>query len=287
MIATSHSANIVLRVVAPDRPGILAAVAPALATDGWDIREAAVYGDPDSRKFFVRMHIAGDTGMVERLPVLMAPHEAALGLSWDSRDLAIPIRILVAVSKHDHCLTDIIHKVKIGSLPAEIVGIVSNHESCRALAEWHGYPFHHLPVTAETRPQQEAAFGDRITRSGAELVVLARYMQVLSNGFSEKLAGRCINIHHSFLPSFKGAKPYHQAHSRGVKIIGATAHYVTADLDEGPIIEQDVRRVSHSATAQDCVAIGRETEASVLSRAILWHAQHRVFLNGSRTVVFA
>jgi len=287
MIASPHSANIVLRIIAPDRPGILAAIAPALAADGWDIREAAVYGDPDTRQFFVRMHIAGDTEMVERLPILMAPHEAALGLSWDSRDLGTPLKILIAVSKHDHCLTDIIHKVKIGSLPVEIAGIVSNHETCRPLAEWHGYPFHYLPVTAATKAAQEAAFADSITQSGADLVVLARYMQILSNDFSEKLSGRCINIHHSFLPSFKGARPYHQAHSRGVKIIGATAHYVTADLDEGPIIEQDVRRVSHSATAEDCVAIGRETEASVLSRAILWHAEHRVFLNGARTVVFS
>ncbi len=287
MIATTHSANIVLRIIAPDRPGILAAIAPAVAADGWDIREAAVYGDPDTQQFFVRMHIAGDVQMVERLPLLMAPHETALGLSWDSRDLGMPLKLLIAVSKHDHCLTDIIHKVKIGSLPVEIAGIVSNHENCRPLAQWHGYPFHCLPVTAATRAQQEAAFSDLITSSGADLVVLARYMQILSNDFSARLAGRCINIHHSFLPSFKGARPYHQAHARGVKIIGATAHYVTAALDEGPIIEQDVRRVSHSATAEDCVAIGRETESSVLSRAILWHAQHRVFLNGSRTVVFA
>jgi len=287
MIASPHSANIVLRIIAPDKPGILAAIAPALAADGWDIREATVYGDPDTQQFFVRMHIAGGAQMVERLPQLMAPHEAALGLKWDSRDLGTPLKVLIAVSKHDHCLVDIIHKVKIGSLPVDIVGILSNHETCRSLAEWHGYPFHHLPVSPSTRAQQEAAFADRIALSGADLVVLARYMQILSNEFSEKLAGRCINIHHSFLPSFKGARPYHQAHSRGVKIIGATAHYVTAHLDEGPIIEQDVRRVSHSATAGDCVAIGRETEASVLSRAILWHAEHRVFLNGTRTVVFS
>ncbi|MBS3960506.1 MAG: formyltetrahydrofolate deformylase [Sandarakinorhabdus sp.] len=286
MIASLHNANIVLRIIAPDRPGILAAIAPALFAGGWDIREAAVYGDPDTQQFFVRMHIAGDRQMVERLPLLMAPHEAALDLSWDSRDLGTPLRTLVAVSKHDHCLVDIIHKVKIGSLPIEIVGIVSNHETCRPLAEWHGYPFHHLPVTPATREQQEAAFADRITQSGADLVVLARYMQILSNALAERLAGRCINIHHSFLPSFRGARPYHQAQARGVKIIGATAHYVTADLDEGPIIEQDVRRVTHSATAEDCAAIGRETEASVLSRAIRWHAEYRVFPNGARTVVF-
>jgi formyltetrahydrofolate deformylase len=279
-------AHIVLRLVCPDRPGIVAAVSPALAASGWDIREAAVYGDPDTKTFFVRMELAGLRGAVEKLPALLDPFRSSLGLSWDTRDTATPMKVLIAVSKTDHCLNDIIHKTRIGVLPIEIVGVVSNHETLRSVSEWHGHGFHHLPVTAETRATQEAAFEALIASTGAELVVLARYMQILSNGLAARLAGRCINIHHSFLPSFKGAMPYHQAHARGVKLIGATAHYVTADLDEGPIIEQDIRRVSHSAAADDMVEIGRETEASVLSRAIRWHSEHRVFLNGSRTVVF-
>jgi formyltetrahydrofolate deformylase len=280
-------AHIVLRLVCPDRPGILAAVSPALAAGGWDIREAAVYGDPDTRTFFVRMELAGRRGAVERLPELLDPFRQSLGLAWDTRDTAVPLRVLVAVSKTDHCLNDIIHKTRIGVLPIEIVGVMSNHETLREMTEWHGHHFHHLPVSKDSRERQEADFEGLISESGAELVVLARYMQILSNGFAARLEGRCINIHHSFLPSFKGARPYHQAHRRGVKLIGATAHYVTADLDEGPIIEQDIRRVSHGATADDMVEVGRETEASVLSRAIRWHAERRVFLNGNRTVVFA
>ena len=280
-------ARIILRITCPDRPGILAAVSPALAADGWDIRGAQVYGDPETRTFFVRMELEGLRGAVERLPSVLDPFREHLGLDWDMRDASVPVKLLVAVSRTDHCLNDIIHKARIGTLPVEIVGVVSNHETLRATAEWHGHAFHHLPVAADTRAGQEAAFEALIARTGAELVALARYMQVLSDGFAASLAGRCINIHHSFLPSFKGARPYHQAHARGVKLIGATAHYVTADLDEGPIIEQDIRRVTHDATADDMVAIGRETEASVLSRAIRWHAEGRVFLNGKRTIVFA
>jgi formyltetrahydrofolate deformylase len=280
-------AQIVLRLVCPDRPGILAAVSPALAADGWDIREAAVYGDPQTQTLFVRMELSGLRGAVARLPALLDPFRQSLGLSWDTRDTAAPMKVLVAVSKTDHCLNDIIHKTRIGMLPIEIVGVMSNHEVLRSVTEWHGHCFHHLPVGQASRGAQEAAFEALIADSGAELVVLARYMQILSNDLAARLEGRCINIHHSFLPSFKGAQPYHQAHRRGVKLIGATAHYVTADLDEGPIIEQDIRRVDHSATADDMVEVGRETEASVLSRAIRWHAQRRVFLNGNRTVVFA
>ncbi|MFN7400246.1 MAG: formyltetrahydrofolate deformylase, partial [Sandaracinobacter sp.] len=211
-------AHIALRLVCPDRPGILAAISPALAAGGWDIREAAVYGDPDTKTFFVRMELAGVRGSVEKLPALLDPFRTSLGLSWDTRDTGTPMKVLVAVSKTDHCLNDIIHKTRIGVLPIEIVGVVSNHETLRSVTEWHGHSFHHLPVTPETRDAQEAAFEALIAASGAELVVLARYMQILSNGFSKRLAGRCINIHHSFLPSFKGAKPYHQAHARGVKL---------------------------------------------------------------------
>lgn len=287
MIETPGLAAVVLRLVAPDRPGILAAVTPALAADGWDVREAHVYGDPETTTFFVRMHLAGPAEAIARLPARMAPIEAALGLSWDLRDLARPMRILVAVSTADHCLNDIVHKVRIGALPVEIAGVVSNHETLRAVTEWHGHQFHHLPVTPETRAEQEARLLALFEASGAELLVLARYMQVLRAPTVRALAGRCINIHHSFLPSFKGAAPYAQAHARGVKLIGATAHYVTEELDEGPIIEQDVRRVTHETTAAEMAARGREIEASVLSRAIRWHAEHRLFVAGRRTIVFA
>ena len=281
-----HPANIILRLVCPDRPGILAAVSPVLASGGWDIREAAVYGDPDTKTFFVRMELAGRRGAVDQLPALLDPFRTSLGLSWDTRDTGQPMKVLVAVSKTDHCLNDIIHKTRIGTLPIEIVGVVSNHDTLRGVTEWHGHPFHHLPITPDTKDAQEAAFEQLITTTGAELVVLARYMQILSDDLAAFLSGRCINIHHSFLPGFKGAKPYHQAHSRGVKLIGATAHYVTADLDEGPIIEQDVERISHHDTPDDLVRKGRDIERRVLARAVAFHIEGRALANGHKTVVF-
>jgi formyltetrahydrofolate deformylase len=208
-------------------------------------------------------------------------------MRWSLRSRDRARKVLLLVSKFDHCLADLVYRARIGELAMEVVGVVCNHPA-EALRHTNlrDIPFHHVPVTKDTKPEAEARLRQIVTESGAELVVLARYMQILSNRFARTLAGRCINIHHSFLPSFKGAKPYHQAHTRGVKLTGATAHYVTADLDEGPIIEQDIRRVTHSATADDMVEIGRETEASVLSRAIRWHAEHRVFLNQHRTIVF-
>jgi len=277
--------NLVLQVKSPDRPGILARTSNLLASNGCDVRGASVYGDPDTSEFFVRMHITSSDKSKDTLEALM--HDISQELDLDVRffDLRQKMRVLIAVSKFDHCLNDLLHKWRIGVLPIDIVAIVSNHDQGRRIADWHKLPFHHLPITKETKLEQEAAFTAVIDESKAELIVLARYMQILSDDFSARLSGRCINIHHSFLPSFKGAKPYHQAHKRGVKLIGATAHYVTEDLDEGPIIEQDVRRVSHSTTADEMVEIGREVEASVLSRAIKWHAEHRVFINGARTVV--
>ncbi len=277
--------GLVLRFRAPDRPGILATVAPLVAGHGCDIREAQVYGDPDTGIFFVRMELASPLAAIA-LAAAIAPIMADWTIDWEVRDLAERLSILIAVSKTGHCLNDLIHKTEIGSLPVIIAGVVSNHETMRATAEFHGLGFHHVPMAGD-KAAQEAAFAAVIAASGAGLVVLARYMQVLSDAFAASLAGRCINIHHSFLPSFKGARPYHQAHARGVKIIGATAHYVTAVLDEGPIIEQDVRRVSHAVTPEEMVAIGREVEASVLSRAVRWHAEHRVFPNGNKTVVLA
>jgi len=277
--------DIVLQLTSPDRPGILARVAPLLASNGGDIREAAVYGDPKTRKFFVRMHLWSAEKSKSELMELIRPVADEMKLQATFVDLSQKMRVLIAVSKFDHCLNDLLHKWRIGSLPVNIVGVVSNHKDLKRIADWHNLPFTHLPIRKETKPQQEAAFQAVIEDTSTDLVVLARYMQILSDEFSAELSGRCINIHHSFLPSFKGAKPYHQAHERGVKLIGATAHYVTADLDEGPIIEQDVCRVSHATTAEDMIEIGREVEASVLSRAVKWHAEHRIFMNGARTVV--
>ena len=277
------NSHLVLRFRGPDRPGIVAATTSALAAQGCSVRAAEVYGDDDTHRFFCRMELASPVDR-EVLAGVLSPAATEFSLDWELKDLARKMRVLVAVSKFGHCLIDLIHKQEIGQLPIEIVGVVSNHEDMRKTAEWHGLAYHHVPMS-DGKAAQEARFLSIIEETGAELTVLARYMQILSDDFCEKLGGRCINIHHSFLPSFKGAKPYHQAHGRGVKIIGATAHFVTADLDEGPIIEQDVRRVNHAVTADEMVAIGRETEASVLSRAVRWHAEHRIFLNDGKTVV--
>ena len=284
---TQPSARCVLRFRCPDRPGILARITPLLAGNGWDIREAAIFGDPVSANFFVRIELASQSASIEDLPRHIAPVVAALQLDWEVHDLLKPMPVVIAVSRFNHCLVDLLHKVEIGALPIRIVGIVSNHVQERKRVEWHGIPFHHLPIEHGDKASQERRFLNIIRESGAALTILARYMQILSDAFAAALAGRCINIHHSFLPSFKGAKPYHQAKARGVKLIGATAHYVTADLDEGPIIEQDVRRVSHAVTVDDMIAIGREVEASVLARAVRWHAEHRIFGNGTQTVILA
>ena len=277
------SYNLVLRFRAPDRPGILAAVTPLIADLGCDIRSATVDGDPDTKAFFARIEIASSID-ADALAQKLKPIAASFSLDWKLKDLDRKVPALIAVSKFGHCLSDLIHKQEIGQLPIEIVGVVSNHEAMRKTAEWHGLAYHHLPMN-DGKEAQERRFLALIDESGAELTILARYMQILSDDFAARLEGRCINIHHSFLPSFKGAKPYHQAHSRGVKLIGATAHFVTGDLDEGPIIEQDVRRVNHRTSADEMVAIGREIESSVLSRAVGWYAEHRVFLNYNKTVV--
>ncbi len=282
---TEDKAHLVLRLACPDRTGILAEIVPFLAENGCDIRDSAVYGDPESQRFFVRMRLRSYHLDSAALAQQFDPIARGLAAEWSVRPVARRLRVLVAVSKFDHCLNDLLHKAEIGALPIEIVGVVSNHETLRPLAEWRGAEFHHLPVAKDTKSTQEAAFAELVASTGAQLVVLARYMQVLSDDFARLLFGRCINIHHSFLPSFKGARPYHQAHGRGVKLIGATAHYVTPELDEGPIIEQDVRRITHAASADEMIAIGREVEASVLARAVKWHAEGRIFANGARTVV--
>lgn len=280
---TDTSFKLVLRFCAPDQPGIVAAITPLLASWGCDIREAHIYGDLETGKFFVRMALVSSVGR-NALAESIAPVAAELDLDWELFDLADRPRLLVAVSQSSHCLVDLIHKWKIGHLPVDIVGVVSNHDTMRSLVEWHSLPYRCLPADAD-KASNEAVLLTLVEETQADLVVLARYMQILSGAVVTQVAGRCINIHHSFLPSFRGARPYHQAHSRGVKLIGATAHYVTVELDEGPIIEQDVRRVTHAASAEEMVAIGREVEASVLSRAVRWHAEHRVFLNGNKTVV--
>ncbi|NIM42050.1 MAG: formyltetrahydrofolate deformylase [Hydrogenophaga sp.] len=276
----------VLTLSCQDRPGIVHAVSGFLFQHGGNIEEAAQYNDHDTGLFFMRVQFAcaqlSQAELRERLGAFAEP----FGMRWGLHPLAQPLRTVLFVSKEGHCLNDLLFRWKSGLLPLDIRAIVSNHRDFYQLAASYNVPFHHIPVTAATKPQAEAKQLEVIRAEGAELVVLARYMQILSNDLCRELAGRAINIHHSFLPSFKGAKPYHQAHDRGVKLIGATAHYVTADLDEGPIIEQDVARVDHTDTVEDLTALGRDTESQVLARAVKWHGEHRVLLNGHKTVVF-
>jgi formyltetrahydrofolate deformylase len=280
----------VLTFTAEDRVGIVAAASGFLAERDGFILDSQQYADIESGRFFMRVAFkAGGPRFSADLAALrseFASVAARLGLDWQIADGAAPLKVMIAVSKGSHCLNDLLHRWSTGALPIEVTAIVSNHETCRALAEWHGVPFHHLPVATETRDRQEAQIAALYERSGSELLVLARYMQVLSPALIERLEGRCINIHHSFLPSFRGANPYHRAHALGVKLIGATSHYVTPDLDEGPIIEQAVERIDHRATVDDMIRIGRDTEAQVLARAVAWAAERRILLNGRKTVVF-
>ncbi len=276
----------VLTLSCLNRPGIVAAVTTCLFENGGDIREAQQFDDPETAKFFAR--IAFDLAHeVEPLRAALAPIAERFDISFTIQDHATPRRVLLLVSKFDHCLADLLYRWRIGELPMTPVAIVSNHglENYHSL-DFAGIAFHHLPITRDTKMEQEAQIFALVRDTQAELVVLARYMQVLSDALTAKLAGRCINIHHSFLPGFKGAKPYHQAHGRGVKLIGATAHYVTADLDEGPIIEQDVERITHADTPDDLVRKGRDIERRVLARAVRHHLEDRVILNGKKTVVF-
>lgn len=279
----------VLTMSSQNRPGIVAAVATYLFEHGADIREAQQFDDTETGKFFARMafDLVGGTG-IGTLREGFAAIAAPLGLRWELNDHSTPRRVLLMVSKFDHCLADLLYRWRIGELEMTPTGIVSNHGiEAYAGLDFGGVPFHHLPITRETKMEQEAQIWALVQETKSELVVLARYMQVLSDALAQKLRGRCINIHHSFLPGFKGAKPYHQAHGRGVKLIGATAHYVTADLDEGPIIEQDVERITHADTPDDLVRKGRDIERRVLARAVRNHLEDRVILNGSKTVVFA
>jgi formyltetrahydrofolate deformylase len=276
----------ILNLSCPDRQGIVHAVSGFLLERKGNIEEAAQYNDPDTGLFFMRVQFACDAVGQDKLRAQLATFADTFGMKWTLHDTTQPMRTVLMVSKEGHCLNDLLFRVKSGLLPLDIRAIVSNHREFYQLAASYNVPFHHIPVTAATKAQAEAKAYEVIEAEGAELVVLARYMQILSDDLCKKLSGRAINIHHSFLPSFKGAKPYYQAHDRGVKLIGATAHYVTADLDEGPIIEQDVARVDHSKTVEDFTAQGRDTESQVLARAVKWHSEHRVLLNGHKTVIF-
>lgn len=276
----------VLTLSCGDRPGITARVTSYLAENGGNILEAQQFNDPVSGAFFLRVEFAHD-GDAEALRAGFAPLAEDFAMRWELRAKAARRKVLLLVSKFDHCLGDLLYRHRIGELPMDVVGIVSNHpRSALNISLIGDLPFHHLPITPETKPQQEAQIKAIVSETGAELIVLARYMQILSDDLAAFLSGRCINIHHSFLPGFKGAKPYHQAHKRGVKMIGATAHYVTADLDEGPIIHQDVEPVTHADSAEEMVRKGRDIERRVLAEAVRLHLQDRVLLSGDRTVVF-
>ncbi|WP_374666206.1 formyltetrahydrofolate deformylase, partial [Ramlibacter sp.] len=253
---------------------------------GGNIEEAAQYNDHDTGLFFMRVRFACAQLTAEALREQLAAFGEPLRMNWRLHASEQPMRTVIFVSREGHCLNDLLFRWKSGLLPLDLRAIVSNHRDFYQLAASYNVPFHHIPLTKDNKAQAEARQLEVIEAEGAELVVLARYMQILSDGMCQRLAGRAINIHHSFLPSFKGAKPYYQAHDRGVKLIGATAHYVTADLDEGPIIEQDVARVDHGYTVEDLTATGRDTESMVLARAVKWHSEHRVLLNGHKTVVF-
>jgi formyltetrahydrofolate deformylase len=276
----------VLTLSCKDKPGIVHAVSGFLLEQGGNIEEAAQYNDHDTGLFFMRVQFACDRVAEAALRPLVQALADSHQMQWGLHALHAPMRAVLLVSQQGHCLNDLLFRWKSGLLRLDIRAIVSNHRDFYQLAASYNIPFHHLPVTPTSKAQVEARQLEIIQQEQAELVVLARYMQILSDNLCEQLAGQAINIHHSFLPSFKGAKPYAQAHDRGVKLIGATAHYVTADLDEGPIIEQDVARVDHSMTVEDLTAIGRDTESQVLARAVKWHSEHRVLLNGHRTVVF-
>lgn len=278
----------VLTLSCPDLPGIVYAVSSFLVQHHCSIETSQQYGDPDTDLFFMRVRFSCVDGSetLEGLREDFAQLSGAFTMSWSIHSAEAKHRVLLMVSKFGHCLNDLLFRHSIGALPIDVPAIVSNHRDFEGLAANHGIPFHHIPVTADTKPESEAALMRLVEDLEIDLVVLARYMQVLSTDLCKQLEGRAINIHHSFLPSFKGGKPYHQAHARGVKLIGATAHYVTTDLDEGPIIEQEVARVDHSLTPEELVAVGRDVECQALARAVLWHTENRVLLNGHRTVVF-
>ena len=280
------SPSYILTLSCPDKPGIVHAVSGLLFQHGANIEEAAQYNDAQTGLFFMRVQFACAQASPEQLDAALQEVAATWTMTVELHRADQRMPTVILVSQHGHCINDLLFRCKSGLLPIDVKAIVSNHRDFYQLAASYNIPFHHIPVKAATKQEAEAKQLEIIRSEGAELVILARYMQILSDPMCRALSGRAINIHHSFLPSFKGAKPYYQAHDRGVKLIGATAHYVTADLDEGPIIEQDVARVDHSLTVDDLTSIGRDTESQVLARAVKWHSERRVLLNGHKTVVF-
>ena len=275
----------ILTIACPDRVGIVAAVSNALADHAGNIVESSQFSDTESGRFFMRLVFDLDEATEPALLANFAPLAQRFEMDWRLYDPRQRPGVMILVSKAEHCLNDLLYRHRTGALPMDITAIVSNHQELAHLAEWHAIPYYYLPVTPETKLEQERQILALVERTRAELVVLARYMQILSPELCRALAGRAINIHHSFLPGFKGARPYHQAYARGVKLIGATAHYVTANLDEGPIIEQEVERVDHAHAPERLAAVGRDIENIVLARAIYYHLERRVFLNGGKTVV--
>ena len=285
---SDKNAQFILTLSCPDRMGIVAGVTSFLAGTGCDIVESAQFGDRESKTFFLRIGFLSTQGAtLAELEKAFAPIAETFAMNAAFHDSQAKTRTLIMVSKFGHCLNDLLYRHRIGALPIAIPAVVSNHPDMEGIVKAHGIAYAHMPVTAATKAEQEAKLLALIEAEKIDLVVLARYMQVLSPEVCKRLPGRVINIHHSFLPSFKGAKPYHQAYERGVKLIGATAHYVTDQLDEGPIIEQSVERVHHALSPDDYVAVGRDIESLVLARAVKWHAEHRVVVHGRRTVVFA
>ena len=288
MASTPTMGDFVLTLACPDRPGIVHAVTSFLLRHGGDIRESQQFGDQLSGRFFMRIDFvtaeATDAGTLRT--DFASTTAAEFGMDFELWSAAAPYRTLVMVSRQLHCLNDLLFRTSTGDLQIEIPAVVSNHPDAEPLVKSYGIPFHHVPVTKDTKPAAEARLLEIVREQRVDLVVLARYMQILSDGLCRQLEGRAINIHHSMLPSFKGARPYHQAHARGVKFIGATAHYVTADLDEGPIIEQEMLRVDHSSSPEQLAARGREAETRALAHAVRWHTENRVIIHENRTVVF-
>lgn len=283
---TPTSTKLVVTLSCPDQPGIVHAVTGVMSSIGGNIIQSQQFGDPDSGLFFMRVEVDSPVG---RAPVDegIAGVAEQFGATWNVDDLGRRLRTVIMVSREGHCLTDLLYRQRSQGLPIEVVAVVGNHPDLAPVAQFYGVPFLLIPVTKDSKDRAEEELLDLVSAEKVELLILARYMQIVSENVCRVMAGRIINIHHSFLPSFKGARPYAQAHDRGVKLIGATAHYVTPDLDEGPIIEQDVTRVSHADSTTDMVALGQDVERRVLAQAVRWHSEHRVLLDGSRTVVFS
>ena len=278
--------DLILTLSCPDQPGIVHAVSEIIVSQDGNIIQSQQFGDPDTGLFFMRVELESPQG---RAPIIAAMEDFAdkFDATWDLDQRGRALRTVIMVSREGHCLTDLLYRQRYAQLPIEVVAVIGNHPDLAPVAQFYGKPFLCIPVSKDTKEAAETELLNLIRAENVELVVLARYMQILSDALCQELAGNVINIHHSFLPSFKGARPYAQAHDRGVKLIGATAHYVTADLDEGPIIEQDVTRVTHRNSTRDLVAEGQDVERRVLAQAVKWHAEHRVLLNGHRTVVFS